>query len=160
MPPLLREFVRLDYTAPMIRTRTAGGIVIGPAGTIAMVRHRNSDMWLFPKGHHEMDETDEQAARRETYEETGISDLEYIDDLGSYERHPILPSGESDLSTLKEIRMYLFMAPASAQLAPSFEIAEARWVPLSQVVDTVGNPRDRAWFVSVFERVRQAVMRD
>lgn len=144
----------------MIRTRTAGGIVIGPSGTIAMVRHRNSDLWLFPKGHHEMNESDEAAARREIHEETGVANLEYLDDLGSYERNPILPNGQSDLTTMKEVHMYLFMAPQGAVLAPSFEIAEAKWVPLSQVVDAIGNPRDRAWFVSVFERVRQAVMRD
>lgn len=148
------------YTSHMIRTRTAGGIVIGPSGTIAMVRHRNSDMWLFPKGHHEDNESDEEAARREIHEETGIANLEYLDDLGSYERNPIFPNGKSDLTTMKEIRMFLFLAPDGAQLAPSFEIAEAKWVPLAQVVDTIGNPRDRAWFVGMFERVRQSVVRD
>jgi 8-oxo-dGTP pyrophosphatase MutT (NUDIX family) len=46
--------------------RTAGGIVIGNGGTIVMVRSKNSESWLFPKGHIEEGETDEEAARRET----------------------------------------------------------------------------------------------
>lgn len=160
MYPILLDMPPGPSSTPLIRTKTAGGIVIGPAGAIAMVRHKNSSMWLFPKGHHEADETDEAAARREIYEETGLANLEYLDDLGSYERHPILPNGESDTGTMKAIRMFLFAAPGGATLAPSFEIAEARWVPFASVADTVGNPRDRAWFIGVFERIRQAVMRD
>lgn len=146
---------------PLIHTRTAGGIVLGPSGTIAMVQHcNNTDTWLFPKGHHEDRESDEEAARREIYEETGITNLEYLDDLGSYHRHPILPNGDTDTSTMKEIHMFLFAAPRDAVLAPSFEISKAKWVPFAQVIDEIGNKKDAVWFTTVFERVRQAIMRD
>lgn len=140
------------------KERTAGGIVLGDSGTVAMVRR--SDAWLFPKGHVEEGETDEQAARREIAEETGLENLELIDDLGSYERHAITKEGTDDLGRMKEIHMYLFAAAPHAELAPSHEIAEARWVSFSRLINEIGNAKDKAWFTTVFERVRHAIQRD
>lgn len=143
------------------RTRSAGGIVIGDNGTIAMVRHSVSNgIWLFPKGHPEEGETDEEAARREIAEEAGLTDLEYLDDLGTYERCHIAPDGSDDCSELKEIHMFLFAAPPGANPSPDHEMDGARWVPLSRVVEECGSKADCAWFVSAFERVRHAVQRD
>lgn len=142
----------------MHRARTAGGIVLGDHGTIAMVRRK--DAWLFPKGHVDEGETDEEAARREIAEEIGVTNLEYIDDLGTYERFKIREDGTDDTEYLKEIHMYLFAAPPHTELSPAHEIVEARWVSLSKIVNEIGHPKDKAWFVSVFERVRLAVQRD
>lgn len=143
------------------RTRCAGGIVLGDAGTVAMIRNRGgSDAWLFPKGHVEEDEDDEAAARREVAEETGLVDLELLDDLGSYERFGMNIDGSDDRTRLKEIHMFLFAAKPHAVLAPTLEIEEARWVSLSKLVHEIGNAKDKAWFTTVFERVRHAVQRD
>ena len=134
--------------------QTAGGIVIGDGGAIAMVMSKNSQSWLFPKGHIDDGETDEEAAVRELHEETGLTNLEYIDDLGTFVR------GE------KSIHMYLFLAPPHSKLTASMEILEAKWVPFREVADVLGTPhtewfvKDRAWFATVFERVRQAIQRD
>lgn len=145
----------------MRRTRSAGGIVLGDSGTIAMVRNRDGNgAWLFPKGTIEPGETDEEAARREIEEETGLSTLELIDDLGTYSRHPMLVDGSDELGELKEIHMYLYAAVPGATLAPTMEIEEARWVSLSRIMTEIGNVKDKAWFTTVFERVRQAIQRD
>lgn len=147
--------------ASMERKRTAGGIVLGDSGTIAMVQRRGGDgAWLFPKGQVEEGETDEAAARREIAEETGLTDLELIDDLGSYERYAITADGLDDRSRMKEIHMFLFATPMHAALAPAHEIEAARWVSLSRIIGEIGNAKDRAWFTTVFERVRHAVQRD
>lgn len=145
------------------RVRTAGGIVLGDSGTVAMVMSENSRAWLFPKGHIEEGETDEEAARREIGEETGLTDLEYIDDLGGFTR----THQKNGYQEEKEVRMFLFAAPMHAALSPTKEILEAKWVSLKHVPDVLGmgpNPewfaRDRAWFASVFERVRQGIQRD
>jgi 8-oxo-dGTP pyrophosphatase MutT (NUDIX family) len=142
------------------RTRSAGGIVLGDSGTIAMVRHEGSDVWLFPKGTIKEGEADEQAARREIEEEAGLTDLELIDDLGTYTRHPINPDGSDDFGEIKEIHMYLFAATPHATLAPTLEIEEARWVSFSRLINEIGNAKDKAWFTTVFERVRHAIQRD
>ena len=53
-----------------------------------------------------------------------------------------------------------------ATQAPTLEIEEARWVPFREVAELLGTPhtewftRDRAWFASVFDRVREAIQRD
>lgn len=143
------------------RTKTAGGIVIGDNGTIAMVRHKvGNGAWLFPKGHTEPGESDEEAARREIAEEAGITDLELLGDLGTYERYHILPDGKDDCSELKEIHMFLFAAAPGTLIAPANEMDGARWVSLSRVVAECGSKADGAWFARVFERVRQSVQRD
>jgi 8-oxo-dGTP pyrophosphatase MutT (NUDIX family) len=141
--------------------RSAGGIVLGDQGTIALVWSRNSQTWLFPKGGIDEGETDEEAARREIKEETGLTDLEYLDDLGTFER----PSPRDEVR--KSIHMFLFAAPVGAKLAPTHEIEKAEWVSFREsptIVGTGTHPEwfaaDRAWYATVFERVRQAIQRD
>lgn len=146
-----------------IRTRSAGGIVLGEGGVIAMVRTHDADAWLFPKGHVEpTDKNDEEAARREILEETGLAELEYLDDLGSYARPRITKDGGNDPYETKEIHMFLFAAPLSAVLAPGsdYEIAEAVWVPFQKVASRIGNKTDQFWFTSIADRVREALQRD
>lgn len=151
----------------MIRTRSAGGIVLGDGGTVAMVRGNNSQSWLFPKGHIEEGETDEEAARREIAEETGLADLEYLDDLGEYSRLRVSFNEKSfNEEEEKTIRMFLFAAPSGTALAPAHEIQHAEWVPYREVPGRLGTPheaffaKDRAWFAEVFDRVQEAVQRD
>lgn len=142
------------------KRRCAGGIVLGDAGTIAIVRNHTRSKWFFPKGGIDPGETDEEAARREIAEETGLTDLEFIDDLGTYERFGITPDGIENTEILKTIHMYLFAAPMHSPIRGENEIAEARWLSLKLIVENLEHPKDQAWFVSVFERVRQAVQRD
>lgn len=155
---------KISNEAGLKRTRSAGGIVLGDGGTIAFVLSEHSTSWLFPKGHVDEGEGDEEAARREIREETGLTDLEYLDDLGEFTRPAFafadMPPEE------KTIHMYLFAASVGAKLVPSMEITDARWIPLARAMLVLGSPHeewfaaDRAWFASVFERVRQAVQRD
>ena len=42
-----------------------------------LLLHYSEGHWDFPKGHVEPDETEEETARREAKEETGIADLEF-----------------------------------------------------------------------------------
>ena len=138
----------------------AGGIVLGDSGTIALVRNRKDTLWFFPKGHVEVGESFEEAARREIQEETGLSSLEYIDTLGSYTRPKIEKDGSNSTTIQKEIHMFLFSSEPHARLTPSMEIVEATWCSLPHVSMDLENTKDRVWFSSVFERVRQAIQRD
>lgn len=145
----------------MDKVRCAGGIVLGDRGSLALIRTHRGSGWTFPKGHIEEGESDEEAARREIEEETGLTDLELVDDLGHYERYRIGPNGnDDDTSELKDIHLYLFAAKPHAEMIPTMEVAEAEWVALPRVITTLTHPKDKAWFTTVFERVRHAIQRD
>jgi len=149
----------MDKVHPEIAV-CAGGIVLGDSGTIAMVRNRKGSRWFFPKGHVDEGESLEEAARREVAEETGLTDVELLDFLGTYTRPRIFRDGTYADDQLKEIHMYLFSAVPHAELGPTLEIEEAKWVPLPHVMDELEDAKDRAWFASVFDRIRQSIQRD
>ncbi len=138
------------------RATHAGGVVLGDGGTIALVHNAETGTWTFPKGSIEPGETDEQAALREIEEETGLTGLEFIDDLGTYARTKSGIAG----AAVKIIHLYLYAAPRGAAIVPAHEIAEAVWVPYREVAGALTIDKDKAWFGSVFERVREAIQRD
>ncbi len=147
----------------LTHSRSAGGIVIGDGGTIAMVRAKGSTLWLFPKGHVDEGESDEDAARREIQEEAGLKNLEYIGDLGTFQRPPGNQILSGNITEMKEIHMFLFAALPGAQLASEVpdEIEEATWIPYREVAaKMVGMTKDKVWFATVFDRVREAIQRD
>ena len=142
------------------KIRSAGGIVLGDNSTVAMVRRNIHERWFFPKGGTEDGETLEAAARREIGEEAGLFDLELLGELGSYERPRILKDGVYSTSDVKEIHMFLFRAPPHSKVHAAYEIAEATWIPFDEVAASLQDEKDRAWFSSVCEHVRQAIKRD
>jgi 8-oxo-dGTP pyrophosphatase MutT (NUDIX family) len=91
----------------MKRTHSAGGVVLNPDGEVLVVcQHGNS--WSLPKGHIDLGEDALEAAKREIYEESGITKLELVRELGSYERYRIGLNGGESRSELKVITMFLF----------------------------------------------------
>ncbi len=143
-----------------IRRKSAGGIVIGDGAMIALVRRHAGRLWFFPKGGVEHGEADETAARREIAEEAGLTELELLDDLGSYVRPGIRPDKTYDESQVKEIHMFLYAARRTDTLLGSHEIEEARWAPFREVGTLLEDARDRAWYASVAPRVAEAIQRD
>lgn len=143
-----------------MHTRSAGGIVLGDGGTVALVQSRASGFWTFPKGHVDEGESDEDAARREIAEEAGLTELELLDDLGEYERPHIMRDGSDDPDEIKSIHMYLFAAPPHAVIMASHEMQNARWVPFRELAENIAYLKDRVWFSTVAPRVREAIQRD
>ena len=144
----------------MRHTERAGGIVIDERGRVALVKRRPGTDWFFPKGGVEAGEAPEDAARREIEEETGLTELEYLDDLGSYERPGIKKEGTYDEETLNTIHMFLFASERGKEPEPSHEVLDAIWMPYREVAESLEDAKDRAWFTTVYERVREAVQRD
>lgn len=140
----------------VVETRSAGGIVLNDRGEVALIRSKNSQSWLFPKGRVDPGESDEQAARREVAEETGLQHLNLLGDLGEYSRQ--IYHFEKQGSERKTIKMFLFKSFQS-DLRPTMEIEEARWVPLCDIDEILGSPHkdwfaaDRKWFASIRDRV-------
>lgn len=47
-------------------------VVIKDNSFLLISSHNTSDKWVLPKGGWEVDETEEEAAKRETFEEAGV----------------------------------------------------------------------------------------
>lgn len=141
----------------MRRSQSAGGVVIGPDGRV-LVTNQNGDSWSLPKGHIDPGEDARTAAARETAEETGITQLTYVKDLGSYERYRTGKGGKGeDKSDLKTIIMFLYTTKET-DLQPTDEHnPEAQWVVLEEVANLLTNPKDKAFFESVIDQVTEVI---
>lgn len=118
-------------------------------GEVVVVSQKG-DSWSLPKGHVDPGEDALAAAKREIAEETGLMDVEYAGDLGSYERYRIGKGGTGeDTSELKRIRMFLFRSSQEALMPTDPENPEARWVPLAEVAAMLTHPKDREFFENV-----------
>lgn len=102
--------------------------------TEALVVHRpRYDDWTFPKGKAEPDESDEDCARREVEEETGLRcqlvrhlvDVEYTDRRGR-----------------PKVARYWLMVALGGSFVPNREVDELRWLPLPEAAALLSYPRD------------------
>lgn len=139
----------------MIQTESAGGVVIDGGGRVLLVSQHGTS-WSLPKGHVEEGEGLLEAARREIYEESGVSELELVRGLGSYRRHRIGRDGGEDESELKTIHMFLFTTSEAGLKPLDPENPEAAWVEPGRVAALLTHPKDKEFFESVIEIVREA----
>lgn len=83
---------------------------------------------------------------REIREESGISVLTFIKELGTYQRYKIGATGQDDTNELKTITMFMFRT-SQIDLSPNDAAnPEARWVEPEQVVDLLTHTKDREFF--------------
>lgn len=116
--------------------RAAGGVVVrnGVGGVEVLVVHRPQyEDWSLPKGKALGDESDEDCARREVEEETGL-----LCALGAD-----LPSTSyaDRQGRAKRVRYWL-MEPIGGELAFRHEVDDARWLPLVEARDLLSYERD------------------
>jgi ADP-ribose pyrophosphatase YjhB (NUDIX family) len=129
----------------MRKTRSAGGVVTNDEGQVLVVSQRGTS-WSLPKGHIDLGENALAAAKREIYEESGISDLELVRELGSYERHKIGVDGGDDRSEVKVITMFLFRTSEKSLKPVDPDNPEARWVEKSKVALLLTHEKDKEFF--------------
>ncbi len=80
----------------MKKTYSSGGLVLkrdGKNALLLLVRHKDGFL-VFPKGHIQKAETEEQTALREVKEETGLEGLRAIKKLGTITRQSKEDTGE------------------------------------------------------------------
>ena len=129
-------------------TKSAGGIVLNKNNKMIIV-NQNHDSWSLPKGHIDPGETALQAAKREIYEEAGVTQLSFIDKLGKYERYKIGLDGKDDLSELKQIEIFLFRTN-QLELKPIDPMnPEAKWVNYEEVLSILTHQADKEFIQSV-----------
>lgn len=140
----------------MLRTRTGGGVVLSSDNKVLVVsQHGNS--WSLPKGHIDPGEDARQAAAREIEEESGVTQLTYLKDLGTYQRHRIGIDGGEDKSELKTIEIFLYRTTETDLNPIDPDNPEARWVEPSQVAELLTHPKDKEFFQNVLPVINEVI---
>ena len=132
----------------MKKTHSAGGVVTNGEGEVLVVSQHGTS-WSLPKGHIDAGEDALDAAQREIYEESGIRDLEFVRELGTYERHKIGLHGGDDRSELKVITMFLFRTTQKSLRPIDPENPQAKWVERTEVAGLLTHEKDKEFFRGV-----------
>ncbi len=130
----------------MNRTVSAGGIVVNPRGKFLVVSQHGTS-WSLPKGGVHEGEDILSAARREVFEESGVTRLKLVRELGSYDRFRLSRAGTEDPSELKTIHMFLFTTDEENLCPQDPENPEARWAEKGEVVDLLTHQADKDFFL-------------
>lgn len=129
----------------MNHTQSAGGVVVNPQGKVLVVSQRGTS-WSLPKGHLDPGELPLETAVREIEEESGIKDLTFVKDLGSYDRYKIGEQGGEDQTEKKTITMFLFTTNETLLNPIDSENPEAKWVDKGEVEKLLTHPKDQEFF--------------
>ncbi|MDQ1393728.1 MAG: 8-oxo-dGTP diphosphatase [Acidimicrobiaceae bacterium] len=133
--------------------RASGGVIWRPSEwlpgkvDVVLVHRPSYDDWSLPKGKAEGDESDEDAARREVREETGLEV-----ELGKE-----LPSTRYlDRYAKPKVVRYWTMTATGGELKPSQEVDIARWLPYDRARQMLSYERDHAVLDALPEALGQA----
>lgn len=148
----MKEPLYFPAGVPMRKTVSAGVVVLGPDGRVLVVSQHGTS-WSLPKGHVEPGEDLPTAARRETWEEAGIDQLELGEALGDYTRPKISKTGGDDASELKHIHFFLGRTTQTALAPRDGENPEARWVARTDVESLLTHQADKEFWRSVLPRL-------
>ena len=121
--------------------KCAGGIIINKNNEVVIV-NQNHDSWSLPKGHIDPGESKLETAKREIYEETGITDLKLIQYIGEYNRYRIALDGGDDKSELKTIYIFLFHSEQKKLEPIDPNNPEAKWIKYNEVINFLTHPKD------------------
>lgn len=125
---------------------SAGGFVISksdPKLVALMARFNRGGKleWCIPKGHLEQNETNEQAALREVFEETGL-EAEIIAQLGEVS-YQFIQDGAKISKTVYVYLMQQTGGELSFDNDPHKEASELEWVQVSQLLDRLSHGNEK-----------------
>lgn len=140
---------------PVKRTRSAGGVVFRRAGDaveVLLLQH-GGGKWMLPKGTIEPGETPEAVALREVREETGLSSVRVVSDLGQ-ERYSFFWRTE-DTFYDKTVRYYLLEFIGEEEPTPQGEegFVAVEWVPVDEALTRIKYKETR----EIVRRAREAL---
>jgi 8-oxo-dGTP pyrophosphatase MutT (NUDIX family) len=122
--------------------RAAGGVVVRPGKVspeVLLVHRPRYDDWSFPKGKRDGDESDENTARREVLEETGLACV-----LG----RQLGEARYRDSRGRPKVVRYWLMWPDPDDPGPGFtpnhEVDQLRWCPIDEAAKLLTYAHDRA----------------
>ena len=151
---------KFDRPKRRVEETSAGGFVLAADGSnrvalIGRLSRSGRIDWCVPKGHLEGQETIEEAAIREVFEETGLV-VETLDALGSINYE--FSAGPKLIA--KTVHHFLFRQTGGELTVdgdPDHEAVEARWFELEQLTATLAHENERRIARTVVEWVENQV---
>ena len=125
---------------------SSGGFVISksdPTLVALMARFNRGGKleWCIPKGHLEQNETSEQAALREVFEETGL-EAEIIQHLGEV-NYQFIQDGSKISKTVHVYLMQQTGGELSFEHDPHKEASELEWVRVSELLTRLSHGNEK-----------------
>jgi len=145
----------------MIPRASAGGVIINGDGKLLLVQQHNNS-WSFPKGGVNEGESELDAALREIREETGLTKLEFVADLGSYERYSIGLDGVGESKEWGSRKRTFFLFKTDEEVAADFndpdgEVTATRWVSTDEARTLLTHPKDKEFLDSVAPKIKDII---
>lgn len=137
-------------------SHSCGGVVINSNGDICVVSQRGV-AWSLPKGHIEVGEDALTTAKRETAEESGITQLKLIGKLGTYSRYRLGKDGTDDKKMLKHITLFLFSTQQMHLEPTDPKNPTARWVNVDEVANLLTHPKDAEFFLDNLSTIKKTI---
>lgn len=134
------QYKACEYSLDCLFERSCGAIVfriIGGEKRFLLIKNKRSSNWGFPKGHIEDGETDEDTARREVLEETGIR-IKLIDGFKSKSEYTIQGRIE------KAVLIYIATTTDTQTIIQPEEIEDYIWLNYENAHKMLNYENDRA----------------
>lgn len=117
---------------------------------------RNKE-WGFPKGHVEPDETELETAKREIKEETGITNIEFINDFRCTDTYKI----KGTLSTTKNriidknVIYYLASTREDFKCSCDNEIGQGKWLNCNEAIEYLKHDNQKKLLKSAYTFIKE-----
>ncbi len=114
---------------------SAGAIIFRKeAGKIFyLILHYEEGHWSYPKGHIEKGETIEETARREIREETGLTDIQFIDGFKELTKYFFISEGQRIFKTV----VFLLAITPTKEIKLSFEHVGYEWLTYKEALEKI-----------------------
>lgn len=113
--------------------------------------------WAFPKGHKDDGESEEQAARRELFEETGISEIKLLHRKTYGESYAFERNGDRYEKVVKYFLGLTSTMESTIQKEFMNEITDVRWLQYSELTELLTFPEARKVAAEIYEDLQHGV---
>lgn len=146
------SFLGLDFSVDCFYERSCGAIVLRDFGNekrFLLIKNKRSAHWGFPKGHIEEGETDEDTARREVLEETGLH-IELLPGFKSKSEYMIQGKIE------KTVLIFLAQTNDTETIIQPEEIEDYIWLNFDNALSTLNYENDKA----ILQRAQEYIIKN
>jgi 8-oxo-dGTP pyrophosphatase MutT (NUDIX family) len=137
----------------MVYEHSAGAVIFRKENgqLLYLLLHYEEGHWGCSKGHTEKAETNQETARREIREETGLTDIRFIPGFQEDNQYIFMHKGEKINKTVT----FLLAETHSTLITISNEHIDSAWLPYQQALERITFKSEKAMFIKAHEFVNQ-----